>query len=58
MERVFRLTSDLACMWEQEDLPEGTLVLEPRCVGYDGHVGDWIFLASLDGERHGASITR
>jgi len=29
MERVYRLTCDLACMWEQNDLPAGTLVMEP-----------------------------
>ena len=49
MERVFRLTCDLACMWEENDLPAGTLVMEPRCVARepDGE-GEWVFLASVD----------
>ena len=52
MERVFRLTCDLACMWEENDLPAGTLVMEPRCVACepDGE-GEWMFLASVDEGR-------
>jgi hypothetical protein len=34
MERVFRLTAELACM-DEEVLPDGTLILEPRQVGQD-----------------------
>jgi len=49
MERVFRVTADLACLWEDEILPEGTLALEPVCTG-SGELGsDWVFLASRDG---------
>lgn len=48
MERVFRLTCDPACMWEEDDLPAGALVMEPRCVAreLDGE-GEWVFLASV-----------
>ncbi len=35
MERVFRLTADLACIDERDTLPAGSLVLEPRQVGSD-----------------------
>lgn len=38
-------------MWD-DDLPVGTLVMEPRCVGLesDGE-SEWALLASVDGER-------
>lgn len=50
MERVFRLTANLACAGEEE-LPEGVLVLEPRLVGQDELGADWVFLASHDGGK-------
>ena len=43
MERVFRLTTPLACLHEKDDLPKGTLAMEPRNVG-----DDLVFLASTD----------
>lgn len=49
MERLFRLTAALACVGEQHDLPEGTLVIEPRSVARDSSGGDFVFLASPDG---------
>lgn len=49
MERVFRLRADLACFWEEDELPEGILVLEPRLAGRDELGADWVFLASRDG---------
>lgn len=49
MERVFRLTADLACVGEEHELPEGVLVLEPRLVGRDEFGADWVFLASFNG---------
>lgn len=51
MERVFRLTADLACVGEEDELPEGVLVLEPRLVGRDELGADWVFLASRDGGK-------
>jgi hypothetical protein len=51
MERVFRLTADLACVGEEAELPEGVLVLEPRLVRQDDLGADWVFLASSDGGR-------
>jgi hypothetical protein len=47
MERVYRLTTELACLDEPDALPTGALVLEPRRVG-----GVFVFLASVDGGRH------
>jgi hypothetical protein len=51
MERVFRLTADLACMWEEELLPMGALVLEPRRSGGGEGGTDLVFLASVDGAK-------
>jgi hypothetical protein len=51
MERVFRLTADLACFGEAEALPGGSLVLEPRQVARDALGADYVFLASVDGGR-------
>ncbi len=44
MERVFRLKAPLACLHEADDLPKGTLAMEPRRV-----MGIVIFLGSNDG---------
>jgi len=51
MERLFRVTADLACIWEDEILPEGTLALEPWCTGSGDFGSEWVFLASRDGGR-------
>lgn len=48
MERVFRLTADLACVGQEDELPEGTLMLEPRLARQDEIGADWVFLASRD----------
>ena len=40
MERVFRLTADLACIGEADTLPAGALVLEPRKVADDTWAGE------------------
>lgn len=50
MERVFRLTAELACLGD-EDLPEGPLVIEPRCIGQDEIGADLVFLANCDEGR-------
>ena len=44
MERVFKLKLPLACLHEKDDLPAGTLAMEPRRV-----IGTVIFLGSVDG---------
>ena len=44
MERLFRLRLALTCLHEKDDLPEGTLAMEPRRV-----MGVVIFLGSNDG---------
>lgn len=49
MRRIFCLTADLASMGEDDDLPEGPLVVELRCTGQDEIGADWVFLASRDG---------
>lgn len=48
MERLFRLTADLACVGCEEDLPAGTLAVEPRLIRRDEIGADWVFLGSRD----------